>query len=135
MTTPYTPDVVLLHLGTNDIFQGQSNSSTVAEIGEVIDELRVANPDVTVLLAQIIPVSWVGGDRMVAGLNRRLELFAAGASTASSPVVLVDQYTGFNAWWMTIDGVHPNEIGEQLMADRWYDAMVGAWSGLSEHCL
>ena len=51
----YTPDIVLMHLGTNDLFQGQSISSTLNEVEDVIDTLRRDNSRVVVLVAELIP--------------------------------------------------------------------------------
>ena len=42
------PDIVTVHLGTNDIIRSQSTASTVAELGQVVDLLRAFNPNVTV---------------------------------------------------------------------------------------
>jgi hypothetical protein len=47
--------------------------------------------------------------------------WAATNSTAESPVVVVDQFTGFNAaaGMDTSDGVHPNAIGSTKLATKW----------------
>jgi acyl-CoA thioesterase I len=42
----YDPDIVLVHLGTNDLIQGQSVDTTVSELGQLIDTLRASNPNV-----------------------------------------------------------------------------------------
>jgi acyl-CoA thioesterase-1 len=44
--------------------------------------------------------------------------------TEESPVILVDQYTGFNAATDTYDGIHPNARGEAKMAQKWFDAIL-----------
>ncbi|HEX5657649.1 MAG TPA: hypothetical protein VFX59_10665, partial [Polyangiales bacterium] len=49
---------------------------------------------------------------------------ASSKSTARSPVVLVDQFTGFDPAADTSEGTHPNELGDKKMAKRWYDALV-----------
>ena len=49
------PDIALLHIGTNDIFQGQSVSSTITDVNHIIDNIRVARPNISILLAKIIP--------------------------------------------------------------------------------
>ncbi|MEM7205945.1 MAG: SGNH/GDSL hydrolase family protein [Planctomycetota bacterium] len=116
------PDVVLIHLGTNDLWQGQSVPSTVAELGAIIDEIRVARSDVVVLLAQIIPVASSAGFSVVP-LNNALPALAATKTLPSSPVILVDQWTGFDPDLHTYDGVHPNLLGEQKMAAEWYAAL------------
>ena len=53
----YRPDIALIHLGTNDIgINGPGAvSQTIAEIGQVIDQLRVHRPNITIFLAKIIP--------------------------------------------------------------------------------
>ena len=55
----YTPDIVLLHIGTNDLYQGIGDSANIAEtileIENIITLLRVDNPQVKILLAKLIP--------------------------------------------------------------------------------
>jgi lysophospholipase L1-like esterase len=128
------PQVVLMHWGTNDVWNAKSNASITAAYGTVIDALRAANPAVTVLLAQIIPMnvtsatcsgcSCAGCATGVPALNTAIASFAAGKSTPASPVIAVDQYTGFDATTDTRDGVHPNTQGSQKMASRWYAALT-----------
>ena len=50
-----TPDIVILHIGTNDTRQCESPSSTAGEIRQIISAARSANADVDVLVARIIP--------------------------------------------------------------------------------
>ncbi len=118
----YTPDIVLMHVGTNDCFQGNSTSSTITELGQIIDVIRTDNPDVVFLFAQLIPAT-SSLDRIIE-LNANIPSLAASKNTAQSPVIVVDQYTGFNASADTWDGVHPNDTGEQKMATKWYDAIL-----------
>jgi lysophospholipase L1-like esterase len=49
------PDVVLLHAGSNDMFQSYSVDEAIANLGRIIDGFRAVNPRVTVLVAQVIP--------------------------------------------------------------------------------
>lgn len=115
-----TPDIALLHVGTNDVTLGESDATTRDEIGKIIDALRVVNPNVTVLLAQIIPTANVS----VAGLNSLLPALATSKNTAQSRVILVDQATGFNLATDTYDGIHPNEVGEKKIAAKWLAALT-----------
>jgi hypothetical protein len=118
-----SPDVVLIHLGHNDLCRGQSIASTAGDIGGIIDELRSVNPSVQILLAQVIPSSSTCHAR-IPSLNAELSQLAADKSRAESPVVLVDQYTGFDPSTMTYDGTHPLPSGESRMADRWFDRLA-----------
>jgi acyl-CoA thioesterase I len=117
------PDIVLIHLGTNDIAQQQDLKETVAELKQVITKLRGVNPKVKVLMAQIIPL--LGSEARCKEFNGQLQVLARQITTQESPVVVVDQFTGFRAeaGKDTYDGAHPNRIGEQKMAQRWLSAL------------
>ena len=103
--TAASPDFVLLHIGTNDLSQGQSVASTVSDIGGIIDVLRTVNPRIQILLAQLIAKTGVPS---IAVLNGNFPALVADKKQAESPIVLVDQYTGFDPSTMTYDGTHPN---------------------------
>ena len=115
-----SPDAVLLHIGHNDLCQGQSIASTVVDIGGIVDVLRTVNPHIHILLAQLIASSDCG----IPLLNAKLPALVADKTTAESPITLVDQYTGFDASTMTFDGTHPNAIGDLRMADRWFEKLA-----------
>jgi lysophospholipase L1-like esterase len=120
------PDIVLLHLGTVDFISGESGDSTLSGISQVIDQLRAANPRVKILLAQIVPARWAGTayDAAIAEYNARLPALAASKAQPYSPILIVDQFTGFDpaSGSDTHDGVHPNASGEQKIAARWRPA-------------
>ncbi len=120
----YTADVALIHAGTNDVLQGQSTASTVADLEGIIDALRDGssggNPDVVILLAKLIP----SNTNDMSALNAEMNEIAERKSTIASPVVVVDQSTGFNVSQDSDDGLHPNASGEAKMAQVWYDALV-----------
>ncbi|HEX8531771.1 MAG TPA: SGNH/GDSL hydrolase family protein, partial [Cytophagales bacterium] len=94
----YHPDVVLMHVGTNDMFQSQSVSSTLSELSQIIDRLRAANPNVKILLAKLIlPTEWYGRLARVKALNDAIPGLVVQKHTTQSPVILVDQSAGFDA--------------------------------------
>ena len=115
------PDVVLLHVGTNDLLQGQSVSSTIDDIGHIIDNLRSVNPNITIYLAKIIPIAFKLDQTNE--LNDDIPGLVSEKDTSQSHVIVVDQFSGFNSD-DSYDGVHPNESGEQKMAQRWFEALA-----------
>ena len=119
----YRPDVVLLHVGTNDLTQLRTAANTAGHVEGIIALLRENNPNVQIVLAQIIPNSTPGAD--VDGYNALLAPLAARLTTAQSPIKLVDMNTGFSLSWT--DGTHPNQTGAQEMGRRWYDALRELW--------
>ncbi|MEV0427254.1 cellulose binding domain-containing protein [Micromonospora sp. NPDC050495] len=123
------PDVVLTHFGTNDVWSNIAPTTILAAYSRLVDQMRASNPAMAVLVAKIIPMNPPTcaecGQRVVA-LNAAIDGWAAGKTTAASPVVVVDQWTGFNTATDTYDGVHPNAAGDQKMSDRWYPALTAA---------
>ncbi len=117
------PDIVLLHLGTNDILQMQDNKDTVVELRQIILVLRKHNPRVEILLAQLIPLAGTTANVQVQKLNDLLPDMAQSITTDDSPVHIVNQYEGFDAFKDTNDGIHPNESGIVKMAQRWHEAL------------
>jgi lysophospholipase L1-like esterase len=123
----YTPDVVLLHIGTNDAFHLTQPGDTLKTIGAIIDQLRTANPRVIVLVAKIIPLcgQWEQEfNPLVLMMNDSLDAFANAKKTRQSPVLVVDQFAGFNPEQDTNDDIHPNVNGQVKMARVWADTLL-----------
>ncbi len=119
------PDIVLLHLGTNDRIQGQTVETTIDDLRGIVSILRDKNPAVRILLARIIPTSgntWFALNNAISGLGSEL-------CTTISPVVIVDQQDGFSGAGDTYDGIHPNDSGEEKMAQKWADAILNVTAG------
>lgn len=121
--TAASPDIVLLHIGTNDLHEFHGVQRTVDDIGSIIDRLRTVNPNIRILVAQLIASS-NPRHKDIPALNAQLPALVAAKNRVTSPVVLVDQFTGFDPTTMTTDGFHPNAIGESRMADRWFEKLA-----------
>jgi lysophospholipase L1-like esterase len=126
--TATRPDIVMMHLGTNDVWNARSPDVILAAFSKLVDQMRVQNPNMRILVAQIIPMNPSNcpdcGNRVIA-FNARIPSWAAGKSTAQSPIVVVDQWTGFSTAADTGDGVHPIDSGNRKIANRWFPALTG----------
>lgn len=126
----YSPDIVLMHLGTNDMFRNQSIDETITEIETVINTIAEKSPGVTILIAKLIPAydQKVGttAAQNIESLNQRIEQLVNEQSSTGPPIILVDQNSGFNATEGadTYDGIHPNSSGMEKMAQRWFEAIM-----------
>ncbi len=117
-------DIVLLHSGHNHSVEEQPVPGIVAATEKLIAAFRVANPRVTVLLAQVIPAGKLPKYSYLPELNAALATLAQRLDRSEQRVILVDQATGFD--WATdtvADKVHPNARGAEKMAQRWFDAL------------
>ncbi|MBV6624590.1 MAG: tandem-95 repeat protein [Rivularia sp. (in: Bacteria)] len=130
--TGYTPDIALIHLGSNDAIQSNSAVSSVEELKQVIDILRQDNPNVTIFLSQLIPAVNSGFNNRIQQLNSLIPGIVADENQTNSPVILVDQNSGFNANTDTYDGVHPDPSGEAKMAQKWFDALTNYFDSVDD---
>lgn len=121
------PDVVIMHLGTNDVWSNLPPSTILGAFTKLVGQMRASNPNMKILVAQILPMNPSNcsacGQRVVA-LNRAIPAWANGLSTAQSPVRVVDQWSGFNTATDTYDGVHPNSAGDKKISDRWFTPLT-----------
>ncbi len=129
-TTSAQPDIVLIHLGTNDIGQMGATGVTNADsnLRSIIDQIRAVRPDATLLLAQVIPIgpgsSYFNNADQVDPLNEVIADVASDMNTNGSPIFLVDQNTNYDlGTMMQADGIHPNTTGEDQMASVWCTAL------------
>jgi lysophospholipase L1-like esterase len=119
-------DVVLMHFGTNDVWNNRPPQEILDAYTGVLAALRQVVPNVLLFVAQLIPMTpdnCAECNGRVQALNAAIPDWAAQQSTQDSPVYVVDQYSGFDTSVDTGDGVHPNIAGSQKMADRWAQAL------------
>ena len=126
-----TPDVVFLHLGSNDMRQAQTVTSTINEIDQIVTEIWNANPDAEVLIANVIP--WFGTspnnvnvESDVQSLGTAIENWVSDEN--DSRLHLVDVRSQFTVSMMTSDLIHPNPVGEAHIAGAFYDVFSSIYS-------
>ncbi len=121
------PQIVLMHLGTNDLNKYHPISQIVSDLGSLIDHFRARNPSVAVLVAQIIPCAGHDWCSQVAALNAAIPAMADQKNTLSSPVIVVDMYSDYDPMvdndLHNGDYVHPNSSGDLKIATRWMAAI------------
>ncbi len=115
----YDPDVVLLHVGSVDMFHEQTVESTITDINNVLDTIYETKSDTVVLIANIIP--WYS-DNPYPEIGEDVEAVGDGvealvAERLDPLLKLVDVRSGYTEEMMMRDLIHPNETGEAHIAD------------------
>lgn len=130
----YTPDIVLIELGTNDVFHCRTPKEMFDNLNVILGLLREKNNHVKIFLAQIPPLGAQWSDKKLCGndlayaqgiinLNKQIASYAAEHSSMQSPIKVVDQFTGIDTSKDMFDDIHPNTKGEKIMAERWFEAI------------
>ncbi len=99
----------------------------IRDTAAIIENIRKINPEVQILLAQVIPAGKLPKYTYIPELNKELESFAQGLLEEGLRIRLVNQADGFD--WKTdtvSDKVHPNASGAKKMSDKWMAALLPA---------
>jgi lysophospholipase L1-like esterase len=126
------PNIVIMHFGTNDVWSNIAPSTILAAFTTLVNQMRANNPSMKILVAKIIPVApSTCGDcpQRTINFNNAIPAWAAGLSTAQSPINVVDQWTGWVPATDTYDGVHPSDAGNVKLSNGWYAPLVTAING------
>ncbi|KAK8013274.1 hypothetical protein PG991_009545 [Apiospora marii] len=113
------PDVLQFMLGTNDVNIGKRNVQAILDAyTTILTTTRGANPNVKVIIDKLIPTSW--SDATIESVNSAIPGWASQHSTAASPIVVADcsRAAGFTNAMLEQDGVHPNDLGDQFIAQQ-----------------
>jgi lysophospholipase L1-like esterase len=119
-----TPDIALIHLGTNDQSAKNYDQAVKDPLRQIIRLLRMQNPNIVILLGHLMFNDSPGAFRIMASVSElRKEM-----DTQESPVRIVQHYQGWNEQPQlinsdTFDWAHPNPTGQRKMAKKWMEAM------------
>ncbi|MGQ0697032.1 MAG: ricin-type beta-trefoil lectin domain protein [Panacagrimonas sp.] len=119
--TTQAPDIVLLKIGTNDIFQEFELTSAPGRLMGMIDLIKAARPNATVIVANLFPIQ---ADKAVAlnNFNASIRSLIENRMQTDPRLHFVDMNTGFSVA-DTGDGVHPTPAAYQIIANRWLTAI------------
>lgn len=124
------PDLILLHIGTNDISELQTPASTVNEISAILDAIKTFDVSIAAILSSVIPRS-DSKNGATNTLNNYIRDLIPVKQNSGHNVFYAGMNEAFvaNSSWATqylADGVHPNDAGYGVMAAVWRDAILDA---------
>ena len=124
-------DIVLLHIGTNDISAGQDAPGVANEIDQILDQIDSYETDkdanVSVILARIINRQDPEGENGIetAALNLAIQDLADDRIADGDSIIVVDMESALTYPDDMADSLHPNDNGFTKMAAVWLNALDG----------
>jgi lysophospholipase L1-like esterase len=118
-------DVILLHIGTNDISQDQGAANPAAEITQILDLIdawEAVNNEVWVVLARIINRNDFRSGTTTT-FNGLIQDLAESRIAAGDKIIVVDMESALDYPDDLSDTVHPDDTGYGKMAAVWFTAL------------
>lgn len=124
----YKPNIITLMIGTNDINGNISVSDGPNRLGKLLDSIFMRDPNILVVLAQIVPSRTDGTNNAIKTYNAAMPNLVSSRVSKGQHIVLVDMYGAFTKdanYKQSVlgDNLHPNQAGYNLMADVWFEAL------------
>jgi hypothetical protein len=125
-------DVILLHIGTNDLAQYTVNEA-VDNVDSVLDEIQSyedAN-SVTIIVFVALIIDRAPADPETYLFNQGITTLINTRKSSGDKLELVNMYSGANIIYELepagdfVDTWHPNNTGFEKMADKWFQALEG----------
>jgi len=120
------PDVVLIMLGTNDIFGITATDKMKQTMEKLVSTIFEANPNITVVLASIVPIGKIPArDADVDAYNAVLPGIVDEQKALNHKIVFADIHSVVGLSDLSGDKVHPSAQGYKKMAGLWYSVLTG----------
>ena len=123
----YHPNLITLHIGTNDLAQNYQAATASKRLAALIDQIIADDPKVTILVAQLVCNATPSVQSLIDAYNAKIPEIVQSRAKAGKHVYLVSMKALTKA--DLADGLHPNDVGYQKMADAWDAGIQQAIAG------
>ncbi len=125
----HQPHIVTLMIGTNDAIDSYDLPNAPKRLGQLIDSIYAALPQVFIVVAQIIPSQEDALNARIVTFNAAIPQVVQERATAGRAIRLVDMHAVIAAssdykTSLLKDTWHPNAQGQKLLGARWYEALT-----------
>jgi len=127
----YTPHIVLLMVGTNDVNLNINLANAPTRLAALIDSIFNENPNVMLVVAELTPTRDDAVNDHVQTYNSAIPALVKARADAGRHIALVDMYAAVtaNASYKTAllaDTLHPNTAGYVVLGQTFYQAVANA---------
>ncbi|MFB7511639.1 GDSL-type esterase/lipase family protein, partial [Streptomyces sp. NPDC056144] len=115
------PNVVTLHIGTNDMNRDYLVSTAPDRLGTLLDQIHAASPDTAIVLASLVPATDPAVQARVDAYNKAIPGLVSARTAKGHHIVQVSM--GALTTADLNDDLHPNNAGYTKMAAAFHDGI------------
>jgi lysophospholipase L1-like esterase len=119
----YQPQIILLHIGTNDLRQSYSVNTALERLSYLIDQITTTLPAAMLIVAQVTPQWAPSVNTNIIAYDNAIPALVKQKMAMGKRVECVDMYNAVPVSDVS-DDIHPNTQGYALMAHVWFQALV-----------
>ena len=117
-----SPDVILLHIGTNDFGQNNDITNAVHRLDALVTKMALAKPDAHIIVSNLMQRGEPHDTRIQNLFNPYVEAKVDAQVALGRHVTFLDMRSAVPLADMP-DNLHPNQTGYNKMADAWLPAI------------
>jgi lysophospholipase L1-like esterase len=125
----YWPNIILVHLGTNDFVQGYDPQASANRMGTLVDQIyqAIGSTSPLVVVSKLLPNNRTTTENGILAFNALLDSVVNDRIKQGKNVMLVDMHSSdFSIADLGPDGTHPTDLGYKKMANVWASALKTA---------
>jgi lysophospholipase L1-like esterase len=120
------PNIATVLVGTNDMIRSIDVANAPARLGRLIDGVLDFPPLTLVVVSSLPPAKDVNINNRISAYNRAIPGVVQQRVNAGRSVIFADCGSKLNTGHINSDGIHPGDVGYEIIGKCFYDAIVAA---------
>lgn len=124
----YTPNVIIFHVGTNDIWSNIDPNLAITRMRDVLSKIYAGKPDTHVIVAKIIRMN-IGKDAEWQSYNNQIPGVVNDFKAQGRKITMADLSNTLSTSDLQSDGIHVTTAGHMKMADAFFPVVKSVLDG------
>ncbi len=126
------PDVVLMHIGTNDFGQGLDTANAITRLDALILDIATLQPYAHIIVTNLLARGEPQNTQIQSQFNPFVQTLVSAHAAAGRRVTFLDMRSAVPLSDMP-DNLHPNQTGYNKMANAWLPAIQTVMTPLGDY--